>query len=425
MSLIVTLRCRRWLVAAFGLAFAVPALAETKLLRFPDIHGDRVVFCYGGDLWTARDTGGTAVRLTAHPGLELFPKFSPDGQWIAFTGQYDGDEQVYVIPAAGGVPKQLTWYPARGPLAPRHGYDNQVYGWTPDGKSILFRSVRDANHGSTLTALYTVDASGGLPVALPMPTAGAGDFAPDGKRIVYSPLFRDFRHWKRYQGGWAQDLWVYDLGSNSTKRIAASLRTERDPMWIGDKVYFVSDRDGTLNLYVADASGERVEQLTTSSTWDVRWASSDNKGRIVYELAGGLHVFDTSSRKDSDVSITVPTDGLASRPSHVSVEKSIESFGLSPKGERALFVARGDVFTAPIKNGVTRNLTRSSGAHDRHARWSPDGAKVLYVSDASGEDQLTLMDALGQEKPRTLTTTLQGATAGSRVGTRREAHRRG
>src|SRR5512145_1552905 len=194
-----------------ALLVTVPAAAQTKLLRHPDLAGDRVAFCYAGDIWTASATGGSATRLSAHPGLELFPKFSPDGKWIAFTGQYDGDEQVYVMPSAGGVPRQITWYPARGPLAPRHGSDNQVYGWTPDGKQILFRSLKDANHGSTLTALYTVDAKGGLPVALPMPTAGAGDFAPDGKRVVYSPLFRDFRHWKRYQGGWAQDLWIYDL----------------------------------------------------------------------------------------------------------------------------------------------------------------------------------------------------------------------
>ncbi|HYB69316.1 MAG TPA: peptidase S41, partial [Candidatus Bathyarchaeia archaeon] len=181
-------------LAALAVLAASPLAAQTRLLRFPDIHGDRVVFTYAGDLWTAPSTGGTAVRLTAHPGLELFAKFSPDGRWIAFTGQYDGDEQVYVIPAGGGVPRQLTFYPARGPLPPRWGYDNQVYGWTPDGKAILFRSLRDGwdladNH------LYTVPLEGGLPTRLPMPQAGAGDFSPDGRQVVYSPLFRDFRAW--------------------------------------------------------------------------------------------------------------------------------------------------------------------------------------------------------------------------------------
>ena len=245
--------------AAAGLLAAstvslLPAVttAQTKLLRFPDIAGDRVAFCYAGDIWTAPAKGGNATRLTAHPGLELFPKFSPDGKWIAFTGQYEGDEQVYVIPAEGGSPRQLTYYPARGPFAPRHGYDNQVMGWTPDGAAILFRSLRDADGIRSEGRLYTVALPGGLPKALPMPTSGAGDFSPDGKRIAYSPLFRDFRTWKRYDGGWAQDLYVYDLATNDAKPFATSVRTERDPMWIGNAVYFASDRDGTLNLYSYD-----------------------------------------------------------------------------------------------------------------------------------------------------------------------------
>jgi tricorn protease len=183
--------------------FAPDVHAQTRLLRFPAIHGDRVAFTYGGDLWTAPVDGGTATRLTAHPGLELFARFSPDGRWIAFTGQYDGDEQVYVIASTGGEPRQLTFYPARGPLATRWGYDHQVYGWTPDGKSVVFRSHR---HSWTLAAtrLYTVAAEGGPAVPLPMPDSGAGDFAPDGTRVVYSPLFRDFRSEKRYAGGQAR-----------------------------------------------------------------------------------------------------------------------------------------------------------------------------------------------------------------------------
>ncbi len=211
------------LLAAFG-AGVLPsaATAQTKLLRFPDIAGDRVAFCYAGDVWTAPAKGGNATRLTAHPGLELFPKYSPDGKWLAFTGQYEGDEQVYVMPAEGGQPKQLTYYPARGPFPPRGGYDNQVMGWTPDGAAILFRSQRDADGIRSEGQLFTVPAKGGLAKALPMPTSGAGDFSPDGKRIAYSPLFRDFRTWKRYEGGWAQDLYVYDLATNDAKPFATS-----------------------------------------------------------------------------------------------------------------------------------------------------------------------------------------------------------
>ena len=390
-------------VCVLALAAAAGVEAQTKLLRFPDIAGDRVAFCYGGDIWTASSSGGTATRLTAHPGLELFPKYSPDGRFIAFTGQYDGDEQVYVVPAEGGVPRQLTYYPAHGPLPPRWGYDNQVYGWTPDGKAVLFRSLRDADVGRTETALYTVSVDGGLPVQLPMPSSGAGDFSPDGKRMVYSPLFRDFRTWKRYEGGWAQDLYIYDLATNAVEKIAPSVRTERDPMWIGDTIYFASDRDGTLNLYAYDVASGTVNELTHSRTWDVRWPSSDNQSRIVYESDGELHVFNIATNADIKLSIEVPDDGLNTRPSRYPAWKNVEDFELSPKGERALFVARGDVFTVPIEHGPTRNLTDSSRYHDKWARWSPDGTKIAYVSDATGEEQLWLIAQDGSAPAEQLT----------------------
>jgi len=390
-------------LAALFLFLAQPSFAQTKLLRFPDIHADKVVFCYAGDLWLAPASGGTATRLTAHPGQELFPKFSPDGRWIAFTGQYDGDEQVYVVPAAGGVPKQLTYYPARGPLPARWGYDNQVYGWTKDGKQVLFRSMRDG-WDLTDTRLYTISMEGGLPEPLPMPVSGAGDISPDGKRVVYSPLVRDFRTWKRYQGGWAQDLYIFDLATGAAENITNHPRTDRDPMWIGDKIYFASDRDGTLNLYVYDPSSKQTSQLTRSRTWDLRWPSADEQGQIAYELAGELEVFDTPTGKSRRLSIRVPDDGLSMRPARVSAEKQIEGWSLSPKGERALFVARGDVFTAPIEKGPTRNLTNSSAAHDKWARWSPDGAKIAFISDRSGEEEVYLINQDASSEPEQLTT---------------------
>ncbi|MBE0592085.1 MAG: PD40 domain-containing protein [Gemmatimonadales bacterium] len=399
-------------LAATAAVAAAPVTAQSKLLRFPDIHGNLVVFSYGGDLWKAPATGGTAVRLTAHPGQEVFAKFSPDGQWIAFTGQYDGDEQVYVMPTAGGEPKQLTWYPAHGPLAPRWGYDNQVYGWSPDGTRVLFRSLRDADGGRTETALYTVAVDGGLPVKLPMPTSGAGDFAPDGARMVYSPLFRDFRTWKRYQGGWAQDLYIYDLASNRVQPVAHSVRTERDPMWIGGAIYFVSDRDNTLNLYKFDVVSQAVTQLTRSTAWDVRWASSDNRGKIVYELGGELAVYDTQAGTETKLSITVPDDGLNRRPGRYAVSRFVEAFDLSPKGERAVFTARGDVFSVPIEKGPTRNLTNSSNAHDRDAVWSPDGRTIAFISDMSGEDQVYTVPQDGSGPAVALTTTNVGQLDG-------------
>lgn len=389
--------------AALLLLSAAESSAQTRLLRFPDIQGDRVVFTYAGDLWAAPATGGTAARLTAHPGLEMFARFSPDGRWIAFTGQYDGDEQVYVIPSTGGVPRQLTFYPARGPLPPRWGYDNQTIGWSRDGKSVLFRSLRDS-WDLAESRLYTVPLEGGLGEPLPMPISGAGDLSPDGKQVVYTPIARDFRSWKRYQGGWAQDLYLFDLASHETRNITSHPRTDRDPMWIGGRIFFNSDRTGTLNLWSYDVASGQVAQVTRSDRWDVRWPSDDEEGRIVYELGGELQVIDTRTGQSRALSIDVPTDSLYDRPSQVSAAEQIEDAALSPKGERVVFVARGDVFTAPIEKGVTRNLTRSSRFHEKGARWSPDGRKIAFLSDRTGEEELWLIDQDGSGQPEQLTT---------------------
>jgi tricorn protease len=382
-------------LALVGLMLA-PALspAQTKLLRFPDVYGDKVVFCYAGDLWLAPSAGGTATRLTAAPGQELFPKFSPDGKQVAFTGQYDGDEQVYVVPVTGGSPTQLTFYPAVGPLPPRWGYDNQVYGWTVDGKAVLFRSMR-YGWDLTDTRLYTVGVGGGLPVPLPMPVSGGGTFSPDGKQVAYSPLIRDFRTWKRYEGGWAQDLYIFDLATDEAKQITDNKRTERDPMWIGGKVYFAADWDGTLNLYSYDVASGDTQQLTTSKEFDVRWPSGAADGRIVYEEGGELRIYDTNTGAISKLQIYVPNDGVAMRPSRVSAAGNIEQWGLSPKGKRAVFAARGDIFTAPIEHGPTRNLTNSSNAHDKWPAWSPDGKRIAFLSDRTGEDELYLVNQDG------------------------------
>jgi len=376
--------------------------AQTKLLRFPDIHGDQVVFCYAGDLWIAGVEGGLARRLTAHPGQELFPKFSPDGRHIAFTGQYDGDEQIYVMPTEGGIPQQVTFYPARGPLPPRWGYDNQVYGWTPDGQKVLFRSLRDGwDLGDS--RLYTVPRTGGLPEPLPMPFSGAGDLSPDGRKVVYSPLFRDFRTWKRYEGGWAQDLFIFDMDARTAVNITRDVRTDRDPMWIGDAVYFASDRTGTLNLYRYDPAAKETTQLTESTRWDVRWPSSDGVSRIVYEMNGELHLYDVTAAGSTAISIRVPDDGLAMRPARISAARNIEGFGLSPQGERALFTARGDIFTVPAKKGHARNLTDSSGAHDKLASWSPDSSRIVFISDRTGEEELWLVNQDGSGEAEQLT----------------------
>ncbi len=377
--------------------------AETKLLRFPDIHDGWVVFTHAGDLWKVPVTGGTAIRLTAHPGLELFAKFSPDGQSIAFTGQYDGDEQVYVIPASGGVPKQLTFYPSIGPLPARWGYDNQVYGWSPDGEKILFRSIRDA-FAVKDSRLYTVEKNGGLAQALPMPFAGAGAFSPDGRSVFYSPLFRDFRTWKRYEGGWAQDLYIFDLTTKASKRITDDPRTDRDPMWIKDKLYFVSDRSDYLNIYETDPTTGQTRALTQYRNSDVRWASDDGKSQIVYELDGRLRVLNVETGDDRTIEIFVPDDEVSARPALINAGNAVEDFDISPEGERLLLTARGEIFTVPTNNGVTRNLTQSPGAHEREAAWSPDGAWVAYISDTSGEEELYITAQDGSQTAIQLTT---------------------
>ena len=379
----------------------------TKLLRYPDIYQNQVAFCYAGDIWKSDLDGEHVVRLTAHAGQEEFPKFSPDGQWIAFTGQYDGNDQVYVIPASGGEPRRLTFYPTVAG-APRRGVDAQVLGWTPDSKQVMFRSKRDSDEVDSLTNIYLASIDGGLPTRIGVPVAGAGDLSPDGKKLVYSPLFRDFRHWKRYEGGWAQYLLIYDRETKEFSEVPTTPRTDRDPMWIGDHVYFVSDRDGTMNLYRYTPENDvKIEKLSNYTEWDLRWASSDGDDQIVYENGGSLFVYRPSSNETRELSIHVPHDGLAARPSRVQAWRHIESFGLSPEGKRALFTARGDIFTVPVENGQTRNLTRTSGAHDRCPVWSADGRWIAFISDESGEDQIYVIDQKGEKGKLQLTNSLR------------------
>lgn len=395
------------LTLAAILTLSIATYSQTKLLRFPDIRGDRVVFTYGGDLWTAPAAGGTATHLTTHPGVEVFGKFSPDGKWVAFTGQYDGDEQVYVVPTSGGEPRQLTFYPAKGPLPPRWGWDNQVFGWTKDSKRIIFRSLRDS-WTLPIARLYSVSIDGGPATAFAMPAAGSGDLSPNNDEIVYSPQSRDFRTEKRYGGGQANQLYIFNLSNNAAKRITEGPRATRDAMWIGDTIYFNSDRDGHFNLYAYSISNGKTSQITTNRTWDLRWPSSDNENQIVYELNGELQVLDTRTKKSTAISINVPDEGNARRPSRVPAANLIESYGLSPKGERVLFSARGDIFSAPVEKGPTRNLTDSSGAHDKWPSWSPDGSQIAFISDKSGEEELYLVPQDGSKPAEQIT---QGGAA--------------
>lgn len=402
----------RGLIAAVLLLASVPVSGATKLLRYPDVHGNRVVFTYAGDLWLASIEGGTAIRLTAHPGLEFSAKFSPDGSQIAFTGQYDGDEQVYVMPVSGGEPTQLTFYPALGPLPQRWGFDNQVYGWTADGAQVLFKSSYDGFEAGDMR-LYTVPTSGGLPTALAMPVSGAGEFAPDGKRLVYSPLSRDNRSWKRYEGGWAQDLYVIDLAARSWTNITNDARTDRDPVWIGEAIYYLSDRDGKLNLYRYDLANKATSQLTEHRDFDAKWASGDpSTGTIVYEFDGQLRLFDTRSNTERALSINVPTDAVSARPTTIKVADDMRRFNVSADGARGLIEARGELYSVPTDRGITRNLTNTSTAHEREAAFSHDGKQLAYISDADGEEQLYLRAADGSGAARKLTARTSGRLYG-------------
>lgn len=366
----------------------------TRMLRYPDIHGDRIVFSYAGDLWLAPlDNSEPARRLTSHPGLELFARFSPDGSRIAFTGQYRGDDQVYVIDAEGGAPQQLTYYPSPGPLPARWGTENQVYGWTPDGERVVFRSQR---HSAIDRRLFTVPVAGGLPESMPMPRAGSGDYSPDGSAIFYSPLYRDFRTWKRYQGGWAQNLYVYDLENDSARQVTSDIRTERDPVWLNAGMFFVSDRSGTLNLYQLDEDGS-WQAVTEEDTWDIKWASGDGDSRIVYEVEGLIGLYDANDGTSRRLTIRVPDDEVRRIARRINVKEQLEDFDVSPDGSRAVVTARGDVFSVPVEHGVTRNLTQRGDAHDREAAWSPDGKWIAFISDRSGEEQLYVVDQLGGE----------------------------
>lgn len=376
----------------------VPAGTASKLLRYPDVHDDVIAFVYSGDIWTVPAAGGLARRITSHPGMESFPKFSPDGRRIAFTGQYGGDEQVYVMPSIGGVPKQLTAYPAWGPLPARWGSDNQVVGWTPDGESVLFRSWRQEK-AVVDSRLYTVAVDGGLPSVLPMPRAGSGTFSPDGQKVLYSPQARDFRTWKHYRGGWAQELWIYDL-DGSARNVTQHDAVDRDPIWSARGIFFVSNRNGALNLYRMSPDDYRIEQLTHHEG-DVRWASGDANGNVVYELQGSLRLH-SADGADAEVTVYAPDDGVHTRPRVIDVGEQIEDFDLGPNGRRAAITARGDVFSVPVGEGVIRNLTHSD-THERLAAWSPDGTVVAYVSDASGEEEVWLASDQPGAEPRQLT----------------------
>ncbi len=386
------MRFLRAIIAVIILGFAAVCLGqqmpEGRLMRFPDIHKDKMVFSYAGDLWLGSASGGIARRITTSPGLELFPKFSPDGKWIAFTAQYDGNFNVYVIPSECGEPRQLTFLPDVGQVPERMGPNNEVITWFPDSKRILFLSRR-STFNTWFGQLYSVSIDGGLPEQFPVAKGGLTSFSPDGAKIAYNRIFRNFRTWKRYTGGLAQDIWVYDLKANTIEQLTHYPGTDTFPMWHGDTIYFTSDRgpDKRLNLYSYDLRSKKIQQLTHFTEFDVNWPSL-GPDSIIFENGGYLYRFDLKTQKAKKLTVYLPGDRDQLRKHWVNTSKLITSFDLAPDAKRAVFTARGDIFTVPAKKGSIRDLTQTSGVYERYATWSPDGRWVAYVSDRTGENQL-------------------------------------
>ena len=370
---------------------------ECRLMRFPDIHQDKIVFVYAGDLWLVPSDGGIARRLTTHIGMELFPKFSPDGKMIAFSGQYDGNTDVYVIPSKGGEPKRLTYRSGFENMADRFGFDDMVLDWHPHGNKVLFRSSRES-YNSWFQNLFLISVKGGFPQKLPLPEAGLTSFSPEGTKIAYNRIFRNFRTWKRYQGGLAQEIWIYDLEKNTVERITDYEGTDTSPMWCDNRIYFVSDRDLTANIFCYDLNSRETKKITNHDNYDVKWSSAGPQS-IVYENGGYLYVLDLKTEQTEKIAVEIPDDRVLTRSEFVSVKDYVTDYGLSLDGKRALFVARGDVFTVPAKKGNTRNLTNTSGAREKNSTWSPDGKCIAYISDRTGEDELYVVpqDGKGEE----------------------------
>ena len=382
---------KRLLVSMLLMSAAISVLnaEEGRLLRFPTTNGQDVVFSYAGDLYKAPLSGGQAVRLTSHVGYEMFARYSPDGNTIAFTAQYDGNTEVYSIPARGGEPQRLTYTStnSRDDLGDRMGPNNIVMGWSPDGRNIIYRNrIGDGFIGK----LWTISSKGGMSEELPLPEGGFCCYSPDGKKLAYNRTMREFRTWKYYRGGQADDIWIYD--GKSVKNITENEAQDIMPMWIGDEIYFISDRDHWMNIFVYNTKSGVTTKVTDFKEYDVKFPSTNGR-LIVFENAGYLYSLDPVSKQYKRIDIELNAEGIYARGEKMDVSRNLSSVSISEKGDRFVVTARGEVFSAPVGKGVVKNLSRTPGANERGAMLSPDGQYIAYISDRSGETEIYLQDA--------------------------------
>ena len=371
-------------------SLAAAAGASEGYLRYPDIHGDRIVFVAESDLWICSDDGGAARRLTSFPGREYHPRFSPDGEWIAFTGEYDGNRDVYLIPAVGGEPQRLTWHPD----------SDEVVGWTPDGRKIIFRSYRESPFYNR--ELYTVPARGGAIEKLPLGWAARIDMDPDSGLWAFNRTMREYATWKRYRGGTAETIWVGHPDRADFHEVTTFEGTNAWPMWHGGRIYYVCDKGGTYNIWSMEPDGSDAKRHTNEGKWDVRWPGMGPDGRIVYMLAGGLKLYDPERDRARELDIDLPSERVLTRRRYPDPGRWLEWFDLSPEGDRLAVVTRGEIFSVPVEEGVTLPVTRGSGAREGYVQFDREGERVLYLTDASGEEEFQTADAWGRGDVKTV-----------------------
>lgn len=370
------------LLAALLAASISHAQINARLFQHPDVSATQITFAYGGDIWVVSKVGGTASKLSSPKGNESFPRFSPDGSQIAFSGNYDGNTDIYVLPNQGGIPQRVT----------HHGMNDRLLDWYPDGKHLLYVSSMESGK-QRFSQFYKVPATGGLPEKLPMAYGEFGSISPDGQKIAFTDRSRIHRTWKRYRGGMAADVWLFDLNTLESENITDNAANDELPMWVGTKVYFLSDQgpNQRFNLWVYDTRSKNSKQLTHFSEFDVHYPS-DGPEEIVFEAGGKLQLLDLATEAIREVDITVVSDLITVKPRKESVEDYVQNMSIAPDGKRALVEARGEVFSLPSEEGIIQNLTRTSGVAERFPAWSPNGRYVAYWSDKSGEYELTVRD---------------------------------